>query len=226
MRENALVRAEGLGRSYGGGRSAVSALADATFVVRPGERIALVGPSGSGKSTLLHLIAGLDRPTTGTIEWPALCTRERLRPGPVGVAFQGPSLLPPLTVLENVALPIILSGGSESEGVDAARDLLEAFDASALADKLPEELSGGQSQRAGLARAFAGSPRLVLADEPTGQQDHATADRLLQTVFSIASLESTALVLATHDRGVAELLPVRWSVTDGVLRTEAIPCSA
>lgn len=226
MRENALVRAEGLGRSYGGGRSAVSALADATFVVRPEERIALVGPSGSGKSTLLHLIAGLDRPTTGTIEWPALGARERLRPGPVGVAFQGPSLLPPLTVLENVALPIILSGGSESEGVDAARDLLEAFDASALADRLPEELSGGQSQRAGLARAFAGSPRLVLADEPTGQQDHATADRLLQTVFSIASLESTALVLATHDRAVAELLPVRWSVTDGVLRTEAIPCSA
>ena len=142
------------------------------------------------------------------------------------MAFQGPSLLPPLTVLENVALPIMLSGGHETEGVDAARDLLEAFDVSALADKLPEELSGGQSQRAGLARAFAGSPRLVLADEPTGQQDHATGDKLMQTVFSIASREGTALVLATHDRAVAELLPVRWSVTDGVLRTEAIPCSA
>src|SRR5207247_9725982 len=103
-----LVRCVGAGRTYGTGRAATVALQPTDCEVFPGARIALVGPSGSGQSTLVHLLAGLDDPTVGTIEWPAIGSRAELRPGPVAVVFQGPSLLPPLTVLENVALPAVL----------------------------------------------------------------------------------------------------------------------
>ena len=193
--------------------------------MEPGERIALIGPSGSGKSTLLHLIAGLDRPTSGSIDWPALGRREMLRPGPVGIAFQGPSLLPPLSVIENVALPMILAGATQRDATAAAIDLLDAFDVAGLADKLPEELSGGQAQRVGLARAFVGSPRLVLADEPTGQQDHATGAKVMDAALTIAVQDATALVVATHDPAVAAQLGIAWSVADGHLKTGAMTWS-
>ena len=115
-----LVRAEGLRRQFGNGPGAVVAVAGATFEIRPGDRIALTGPSGSGKTSLLHLIAALDRPSEGFIEWPALGPASDLRPGPVGIAFQGPSLLPPLTVAENVALPALLTGTPEAAATAAA----------------------------------------------------------------------------------------------------------
>ena len=225
MSEGPLVRADSLGRTYGAADGRVTALLSASFTLAGGDAVALMGPSGSGKSTLLHLIAGLDLPTSGSIEWPALGDRATLRPGLVGMAFQGPSLLPPLTVLENVALPVILAGGDELDASVAARDLLQMFEVDALAAKLPEELSGGQSQRVGLARAFAGSPRLVLADEPTGQQDRETATRVVEAILTIGSFESIALVVATHDPTVAGRLPACWSMRDGRLRTEVPGCS-
>ena len=221
-----LVRAVSLARAYGGGSARVVALHDATFTVAAGDTVSLAGPSGSGKTTLLHLIAGLDVPTSGSIEWPALGDRPSLRPGPVSMSFQGPSLLPPLTVTENVALPMILAGADQAEATAAALELLHAFEIDSLADKLPEELSGGQSQRAGLARAFSGSPRLVLADEPTGQQDTATGVRLLETILVLAAAQAIALVVATHDASVSERLTGRWTMRDGILRTEARACSA
>src|SRR2546428_5237212 len=226
MGREVLVRAESLSRLFGAGLGAVSAVAEATFTIQSADRIALVGPSGSGKSTLLHLLAGLDRQTGGQIEWPALGPPESLRPGPVAMAFQGPSLLPPLTELENVALPVLLSGGSEEDAVAEARGLLAVFEVTQVAEKLPEELSGGQSQRVGLARAFSGSPRLRVADEPTGQQDPATGARLMDAILTIADQEGAALVIATHDRSIAERLPTRWSIQDGRLRTQVVPCSA
>jgi len=120
-----LVRAKGLSRHFGNGQGAIVAVAEATFEICQGDRIALVGPSGSGKTSLLHLIAGLDQPSVGVIEWPALGRAEDLRPGPVAVAFQGPSLLPPLTVEENVALPALLAGGSPAAAaVNAASSML------------------------------------------------------------------------------------------------------
>src|SRR5262245_1622758 len=114
-------------RVYGSGPSAVEAVVGATFSVRPGDRVVLVGPSGSGKSTLLHLMAALDRPSSGEIEWPGLGPREALRPGPVAVVFQGQSLLPPLTVLENVELPVLLAQRSESDARAAAARLIDVF---------------------------------------------------------------------------------------------------
>src|SRR3989442_9188384 len=163
MGREVLVRAESLSRLFGAGLGAVSAVAEATFTIQSADRIALVGPSGSGKSTLLHLLAGLDRQTGGQIEWPALGPPESLRPGPVAMAFQGPSLLPPLTVLENVALPVLLAGGDERDAMGEAADMIERLDLVAVRDKLPEEISGGQSQRAGIARALVGRPKLILA---------------------------------------------------------------
>lgn len=219
--DDPLVRAETLTHSYGSGRSAVTALRHATFTIRAGEQIALVGPSGSGKSTLLHLVAGFVHPTSGEISWPALGPRERLRPGPVAIAFQGPSLLPPLTVLENVALPLLLVGGTEADAVLTAQRLLERFEIDDVGGKLPEELSGGQSQCAGLARALAGDPQLVLVDEPTGQQDHTTAARMMNALLSAVEERAAALLVATHDAAVAERLAVRWSVEAGLLATEA-----
>lgn len=221
-----LVLADSLTRSFGAEATTVTAVADASFIVEPADRIALVGPSGSGKSTLLHLVAGIERPTDGAISWPALGDREHLRPGSVGVAFQGSSLLPPLTVMENVALPVLLAGGGHFAARAAAGDLIDAFALSGLADKLPEEVSGGQAQRAAVARAFAGAPRLVLADEPTGQQDHASAERLIDAMLAIAELDGIALLIATHDWSIAEWLGTRWSMESGSLRTKETPCSA
>jgi ABC-type lipoprotein export system ATPase subunit len=221
-----LVRASSVGRSYGSGGTHVVAVHDATFTVDAGDTVAVVGPSGSGKSTLLHLIAGLDVPTSGSIEWPAIGDRRALRPGPVAMAFQGPSLLPPLTVVENVTLPMILAGRDEDESTAAARDLLAVFGVDVVADRLPEELSGGQSQRVGLARAFSGAPRLVLADEPSGQQDRSTGERLLEAILSVAASKGTTLIVATHDAAVADRLAARWTMRDGTLRTEELTCSA
>jgi len=226
MDRDVLVQASSLERVYGSGRDTVAAVVEASFTIAPRDRIAIVGPSGSGKSTLLHLIAGLDTPTAGTISWPALGPREQLRPGPIALAFQGPSLLPPLSVVENVALPVLLAGGEEAEAMGIARAMLERFELTEIADKLPEEISGGQSQRAGLARALAGSPTLVLADEPTGQQDHETGMYVLGTLLDLISTSGAALVVATHDLAVADRIPIRWTVAGGRLASEAAPCSA
>ena len=154
-----LVRCVDVARTFGSGHAAVVAVYGVNCVVRAGEQIALVGPSGSGKSTLLHLMAALDTPTSGTISWPALGAKADLRPGPVGVVFQGPSLLAPLDVVENVALPLLLRGVDPERAKVSARAALTRLDLKELAGKLPEELSGGQAQRVAVARVLASSLR-------------------------------------------------------------------
>jgi ABC-type lipoprotein export system ATPase subunit len=223
--DDVLVRAAGLCRQFGYGPGAVVAVACASFEVRQGDRIALTGPSGSGKTSLLHLIAALDQPSGGVIEWPALGRPEDLRPGPVAIAFQGPSLLPPLTVAENVALPVLLAGGTEADATDAAGRLIERLGLSDVAAKLPEEISGGQAQRAGMARALMGEPRLILADEPTGQLDRSSALELIDVLLQQAEATEAAVVVATHDAAVAQRLPRRWTMTERILDTGA-PCTS
>jgi ABC-type lipoprotein export system ATPase subunit len=212
-----LVKAEALGRTYGEGAHITRAVADASFEILAGERIAVVGASGSGKTTLLHLIAGIDVPTSGTIEWPALGGRERLRPGPVAMAFQGLSLLSPLSIVENVALPLLLEGMPEGEALLRAWALLEDMSLSDIAEKLPEEVSGGQSQRAALARALVSRPAMLLADEPTGQLDHEHAQQLIDRLLALADDAGTAVVVATHDPLIASRLAQRWEMRDGRL---------
>ena len=217
-----LVHCIGAGRTYGEGSAATVALQPADCAVPGGARIAVTGPSGSGKSTLVHLMAGLDDPTVGSIEWPALGSRATLRPGPVAVVFQGPSLLPPLTVEENVALPLTLGGERDAEARTRAHAALAALSVDDLSDKLPEEISGGQAQRVAVARALAGRPRLILADEPTGQLDHESGEAVVSALLAAAGESGAALLVCTHDSAVADRLPIRWTMRNGRLETSDI----
>ena len=214
-----LVLAENVGRHFGSGTAATEALRHATCAIYPGDRIALTGPSGSGKSTLLHLLGGLDTPTRGSVTWPGLGPREALRPGRVVDVFQGPSLLPPLAVLDNVRFPLLLLGIAEEEATAAATAALSLFELDPLRDKLPEEISGGQAQRVAIARALAVRPMLVLADEPTGQLDTATAFTVLDRFLAVLDDIGAAILLSTHDERVAARFETRWAMRDGMLRT-------
>jgi ABC-type lipoprotein export system ATPase subunit len=213
-----LVRGSGLSRTYGQGQAAVVAVHQVDCAVRSTSRLALTGRSGSGKSTLLHMLAGLDRPTTGELSWPGLGGSPAGRPGVVGVVFQGPSLLAPLDVTENVALPLLLAGSSPAESRSMASDALRRAGIADLAGKLPEELSGGQAQRVAVARVLASAPRLILADEPTGQLDAAHRDEVVSLLIETADALGAGLVIATHDARVADRLPERWIMDDGRIR--------
>ncbi len=217
----ALVLADHVSRRFGDGATATEALRDASCLINPGERIALTGSSGSGKSTLLHLLGGLDMPTRGTVTWPALGTRDQLRPCKISYVFQGPSLLPALSVIENVRLPLLLAGLSEQEAALRAADVLARFGLSQLSEKLPEELSGGQAQRVAIARAVVVQPKLLLADEPTGQLDTATALQTVMTLTELLDELGSALLLATHDLRVAERFAYVWTMRDGYLATSS-----
>ncbi len=214
-----LVRCAGAARTYGSGPTATVALQPTDCEVFAGQSVAVVGPSGSGKSTLLHLMAGLDDPTVGTVSWPAIGTRAQLRPGRVAVIFQGPSLLPPLTVLENVALPLVIGGMTDREAREVAAGALGTLDLAELADKLPEEISGGQAQRVAVARALAGEPSLILADEPTGQLDRTNGAAVVDVLLAASHTAGSALVVSTHDLTVAARLPERWEMHSGAIQT-------
>ncbi len=217
MSGNAFVTCLAAARTFGEGAAAVAALHPTTCTVEAGARIALTGPSGSGKSTLIHLMAGLDAPTSGSVAWPAIGPHEALRPGPVCLVPQTPSLVPALDVSENVALPLVLGGLPFPEALRLARIALELLELEGLADRLPEEISGGQAQRVAVARAVSGDPRLILADEPTGQLDPGTGAEVIDVLLAAADHAEAGLVVATHDPAVADRLGVCWAMLDGSL---------
>lgn len=212
----ALVRLADVARTYRSGATAVVAVQPVTAAVHPGDRIAVTGPSGSGKSTLLHLMAGLEPPSKGAVTWPGLRTAHAApAPGEVGLVFQGPSLLPPLTAAENVAFPLLIAGVDAGEARERAALAMASVGVAEVARQLPEELSGGQAQRVAIARVVAARPRLVLADEPTGQLDHATGAHVLDVLLAAADAIDAAVVLTTHDPVVAGRLDTRWAIRDG-----------
>ncbi|MFM0197845.1 ABC transporter ATP-binding protein [Paraburkholderia strydomiana] len=211
-----LIEAESVNRRYQQGGVSVIALACATFRLYAGDRVALIGRSGSGKSTLLHLMAGLDVPTGGILAWPSLGAGETLLPGKIALVFQVPSLLEPLTVSENVALPLLMANAT-CDISRAVADSLATFGLESLARKLPEELSGGQMQRVAMARASVGNPSVILADEPTGQLDQSTGRALLDALDAHLAGTRTALVIATHDPAVAERMERIWQIEHGAL---------
>jgi ABC-type lipoprotein export system ATPase subunit len=207
-----------LTRTFLGGDDRHPAVDNVDCVISPHARIALLGPSGSGKSTLLHLLAQLDQPTLGVISWPGLGGEPRQRPGSVGMVFQAASLIDTLTAAENVMLPLLGAQGlSPTAAAAAAQASLSALDLGKLANRLPAELSAGQSQRVAIARALAGQPRLLLADEPTGKLDRATAHRVLGQLVSAAAQAGAALLIATHDVNVTEFVNDTWLMADGRL---------
>jgi putative ABC transport system ATP-binding protein/lipoprotein-releasing system ATP-binding protein len=211
-----LVEAHNAGRTYSG-QTPVVALASATCSVMLGDRIAITGPSGSGKSTLLYLMGGLETVTSGSLIWPALGPIQGLRPAKVAFVFQVPSLLVALTVIENIELPLLLDNVDKKIARQAALAALERLDLSGIADNLPEELSGGQAQRVAMARALASQSKLILADEPTGQLDHPTAQHLFDILLAAIDGTDTALVVATHDQAVANRLHTIWHMHHGIL---------
>jgi predicted ABC-type transport system involved in lysophospholipase L1 biosynthesis ATPase subunit len=217
-----LVRCKGTARTYGSGPSATVALQPTECEIWDGARVALVGESGSGKSTLVHLMAGLDDPTVGEVSWPAIGDRAALRPGPVAIVFQGPSLLPPLNVLENVGLPLALADHPQSEIRERAMAALSRLGLGDLGEKLPEEISGGQAQRVAVARAVVGEPRLILADEPTGQLDHEIGAVVIDELLGAAKRCGAALVVATHDTEIADRLSETWRLRSGRLEKGAL----
>jgi putative ABC transport system ATP-binding protein/lipoprotein-releasing system ATP-binding protein len=216
-----LVSLENVSRCFRNGERQRAALANISCQVLAGDRVAVVGPSGSGKSTLLHLMAGLDQPTRGIVDWPALGPKTELRPDKICVVFQIPSLLPTLTVLENVELSWLLSKRDEALARPNALGALEKLGLSAIADKLPDEISGGQMQRVAAARAIVCEPRLILADEPTGQLDRVTASQLIEELFDSVAKSGAALIVATHDLTIAGRMRNQWLMAHGKLELRA-----
>ena len=215
MPDTKFVVMEKLGRTYGRGSRLVRAVDGVSASIRGGDRIAIMGPSGSGKTTLLHLLGGIDEPSEGGISWPALGGRETLRPGRVAYVFQTSSLIEALTVVENVELPLLLSGQSQGEARERAAAALAGAGLESLDERLPEELSGGQAQQVAIARAIASGARLILADEPTGQLDHPTAQRLLDRLLGALEGSDAALVLTTHDHLIASRMSRIWRIEHG-----------
>jgi len=215
---NPLVTFQRVSRTFGSGTRAVVAVHDVTCTVERGARIAIVGPSGSGKSTLIHLLAGLDEPTHGTIDRASAIAQDD--PPRVGVVFQGPSLVPALTAQENVALPLVLQGIPHAEAQATALDAMRRVGVHPFANQLPDELSGGQTQRVAVARVLTMRPHLILADEPTGRLDQRSAGQVVDVLLEAADELEAALVVATHDPHVSVRLATCWRMRDG--RVDAI----
>jgi len=219
-----LIQLQGLNKTYETPAGAFTALRGVDLTVEAGEFVAVVGKSGSGKSTLLNLVGGIDRPTSGSISVggtsiQGLSENELSvwRGRHVGLVFQFFQLLPTLTVVENVMLPMDFSGSfPPGDRRKRALGLLDRVGVGDQANKLPSALSGGQQQRVAIARALANEPKVVLADEPTGNLDSATASEVLTLFRSLASGGTTVLI-ATHERDIASVVDRTVSIADGAV---------
>ncbi|MBP8154078.1 MAG: ABC transporter ATP-binding protein [Nitrospira sp.] len=221
---NMLVQVQNLSKAYRRGQTIVSALQDVTLDVKAGEFCAFVGPSGCGKSTLLNLIGGLDRPTSGAIaienrpvthasatEW------TRLRRELIGIVFQAFHLIPGLTVGENVALPLLLRGERGAAVAERVNEVLEAVRMDRRRSHRPGELSGGEQQRVAIARAIVHRPRLVLADEPTGNLDSKQGADIVSLFRTLPQRFGHSVLLVTHSESAADAADYVWHMRDGRL---------
>ncbi|MCX4188665.1 lipoprotein-releasing ABC transporter ATP-binding protein LolD [Methylophaga sp. OBS3] len=213
-----------LAKRYKDGQLETPVLSDVNLTINAGDRIAIVGSSGSGKSTLLHLLGGLDSPTSGDIEvlgqsLAALSVGKlsQLRNQSLGFVYQFHHLLPEFSAVENVAMPLVIGGQKPSAAKKAAEALLEKVGLSHRLAHKPSELSGGERQRAALARALITNPACLLADEPTGNLDHRTAEGIFDLIMELNQQMNTALVIVTHDRQLAARMDKVYTLVDGKL---------
>ncbi|MCC6935939.1 MAG: ABC transporter ATP-binding protein [Thermomicrobiales bacterium] len=218
--DTTIVRLRHISKRYRSGRREFLALNDVSLDIESGEWVAIVGPSGSGKSTLLNILAGIDGADSGGVEVGGRSlvglSEDRLaswRGRSVGIVFQFFQLMPTLTVVENVMLPMDLTGRRE-EKLERAMTLLDRVGIADLARNLPSELSGGEQQRAAIARALANEPALLLADEPTGNLDSATGERIVALLAEVWR-QGTTIVMVTHDHDVANHATRIVSMRDG-----------
>ena len=222
----ALISARGLGRHVEGPAGRLDILDDVSLEVNAGETIAITGVSGSGKTTLLSLLAGLDLPSGGSVRLDGHVlesmdeeARARLRLKLVGFVFQSFHLLPALTAEENVLLPLELDGTPDAPA--RARDALASVGLGERAAHYPYQLSGGEQQRVAIARAFVHGPRILFADEPTGNLDHHSRDAIADLLFSLNREHHTTLVVVTHDAAMAARCARVHDLVDGRLRAHA-----
>ncbi len=219
-----VLRCEGLTRTYGSGATEVRALVSAELEVRAGELVVLRGPSGSGTTTLLNLLGGLDKPTAGEVrlgDRVVTGASERdlvdMRRREIGYIFQTFALLSALSAAENVELPMRLIGVPAAERAERVADLLAVVGLADHAAQRPNELSGGQQQRLGIARALANNPRLIIADEPTGQLDSLNAEAMMSLISSLVHDRGVAAVVSTHDPRMAAHADRILEIRDGHL---------
>jgi putative ABC transport system ATP-binding protein len=219
-----LLELKGVSKEFPSGAETLRVLSGVDLAVAAGETLAITGPSGSGKSTLLGILAGLERPTAGAIrrdgEEAASWEEERLalwRRKRVGFVFQSFRLMPTLTALENASFPLELLGAAPNEAEARAAELLNGLGLGGRLRHRPSQLSGGEQQRVAIARAYAHRPALILADEPTGSLDRATAGRVLDSLLAVNKLSGAALVVVTHDPMVSERLGRQVRLENGRL---------
>ncbi|MFL5562259.1 MAG: ABC transporter ATP-binding protein [Gemmatimonadaceae bacterium] len=221
-----MLEAQSLTKEYPSGDQRLTVLRDVSFVIPDGARVAIVGPSGSGKTTLLGLLAGLDTPTSGKVllDGDDLSVlgedaRARIRGEKVGFVFQSFQLIPSLSARENVQVPLELRG--ERDAPARAQELLARVGLAGRGHHLPTQLSGGEQQRVAIARAFVNRPRLLFADEPTGNLDAATGQRIIDLLDSLNRDAGTTIVLVTHDTALAERTQRIIRLRDGAVISDA-----
>ena len=228
----ALVELRHVSKIYHLGGEEIRALDDISLEIESGEFISIIGPSGSGKSTLMHLLGCLDSPSKGTIRLDGLALEQarphelaRIRNQKIGFVFQFFNLLPKLNVLQNVELPMVYGGLPGAERRRRAMDALRLVDLANRAQHRPMQLSGGQQQRAAIARALVNNPKIVFADEPTGNLDSHTGEAILR-LFHRLSQEGRTIALVTHDPEIAAVTPRRIEIRDGRVANSLDPVLA
>ena len=224
------VRTENVTRHYPMGEGLIRAVDGVSLTIEPGEFVALLGQSGSGKSTLLNLIAGLDRPTSGSVlvsgrDLAKMSSEElaRYRRNDVGMVFQSFHLIASMTITENVELPMRFAEVERAERAQRSREALERVGLGKRLDHRPSQLSGGEQQRVSLARALANRPRLLLADEPTGNLDSRTGEDILNLIRDLSLSLGMTVIMVTHERAIAERFAQRSVfLADGKLVSEEV----
>ena len=221
-----MVAVQDVTKTYGSGRTAAQALRGITFSIPAGQLIALRGRSGSGKTTLLNIVGGLDRADSGTVhvagqDVTAMSEAERmkLRRSSVAFIFQSFGLIPILSAAENVGVPLRIAGMSPRKREERVALMLDIVGLADHAKQRPGELSGGQQQRVAIARALAASPKLLLADEPTGQLDSETAKQIMRLLRTVVQSEGVTALVATHDPNLIEIADSVIEVLDGKIKT-------
>ena len=224
MTKSIVIECKNISKQFADGELKTNVLSDVNLSVQKGDRIAIIGSSGSGKSTLLHLLGGLDKPTSGSIKVHgqdinrlSVKTLSQLRNQSLGFVYQFHHLLPEFSAIENVAIPLIIGGTKPKKAEQQAEDLLIKVGLSHRLVHKPSELSGGERQRAALARALITQPDCLLADEPTGNLDHRTAQGIFDLILELNESLGTALVIVTHDIELASKMGKMLTLKDGRL---------